>query len=117
MSGISHWSLSAIRVKPSIDEPSNQVPCLSEPSSWWSGMVTPLTMPMMSVNWSSTKRMPLDFAASIFAAASGPDSGRVATVNGSSWSVATGGTVAARIRPAAVATGRDRRPGSPYISL
>ena len=33
MSGMRYWSLSAIRVKPSIDDPSNQVPCLTEPSS------------------------------------------------------------------------------------
>ncbi len=59
MSGIRYWSLSAIRVKPSIDEPSNQVPCLTEPSSWWIGIVTALTWPMMSVNWSWMKRMPL----------------------------------------------------------
>jgi hypothetical protein len=66
---------------------------------------------MMSVNWSWMKRMPLDFAASIFAAASGPDSGRVATVNvGSSC----GG---ARIRPAALAAGRDpERDEGRYIS-
>ncbi len=33
MSGMRYWSDSAIRVKPSIDEPSNHVPCLTEPSS------------------------------------------------------------------------------------
>src|SRR5881409_1164508 len=33
-------------------------------------MVTALTAPMMSVNWSWTKRMPLSFAASIFSAPS-----------------------------------------------
>ena len=65
MSGIRYWSVSAIRVKPSIEEPSNQVPCLTEPSSWWIGIVTALTWPMMSVNWSWTKRIPLAFAASI----------------------------------------------------
>jgi hypothetical protein len=63
MSGIRYWSDSAIRVKPSIDDPSNHVPCLTEPSSWWIGIVTALTWPMMSVNWSWMKRMPLDFAA------------------------------------------------------
>ena len=65
MSGMRYWSLSAIRVKPSIDEPSNQVPCLTEPSSWWIGIVTALTMPMMSVNWSWMNRMPWALAASI----------------------------------------------------
>src|SRR5262245_26413188 len=65
MSGIRYWSLSAIRVKPSIDEPSNQVPWRTEPSSWWTGIVTALTTPMMSVNWSWMNRMPLAFAASI----------------------------------------------------
>ena len=65
MSGMRYWSLSAIRVKPSIDEPSNQVPCLTEPSSWWIGIVTALTWPMMSVNWSWTKRIPASTAASI----------------------------------------------------
>ena len=67
MSGIRYWSDSAIRVNPSIDEPSNHVPCSTEPSSWWIGIVTALTWPMMSVNWSWTKRMPLALAASIFA--------------------------------------------------
>jgi hypothetical protein len=70
MSGIRYWSLSAIRVKPSIDDPSNQVPCLTEPSSWWIGIVTALTWPMMSVNWSWMKRMPLSLAALICAAGS-----------------------------------------------
>ena len=42
MSGMRHWSLSAIRVKPSMDEPSNQVPWRTEPSSWWIGIVTRL---------------------------------------------------------------------------
>ena len=31
MSGMRYWSDSAIRVKPSIDEPSNHVPCSTEP--------------------------------------------------------------------------------------
>ena len=66
MSGMRYWSDSAIRVKPSIDEPSNQVPCRTEPSSWWIGIVTALTWPMTSVNWSWMKRMPAAFAASIF---------------------------------------------------
>ena len=65
MSGIRYWSDSAIRVKPSIDEPSNQVPCLTEPLSWWIGIVTALTRPMMSVNWSWMNRIPLAAAASI----------------------------------------------------
>jgi hypothetical protein len=60
-----YWSLSAIRVKPSMDEPSNHVPCFTEPSSWWIGIVTAFTAPMMSVNWSCTKRMPLAFAPSM----------------------------------------------------
>src|SRR6185503_16016870 len=34
------------------------------------GMVTALTTPMMSVNWSWTKRMPLSWAAAIFSAPS-----------------------------------------------
>ena len=45
--------------------PSNQVPWRTDPSSWWIGMVTALTWPMMSVNWSWTKRMPRARAASI----------------------------------------------------
>ena len=65
MSGIRYWSDSAIRVKPSIDEPSNQVPWATELSSWWTGIVTALTDPTMSVNWSWTKRIPLAFARSI----------------------------------------------------
>src|SRR5664279_4957709 len=65
MSGMRYWSDSAIRVKPSIDEPSNQVPCLTEPLSWWIGIVTALTRPMMSVNWSWMNRIPLAAAASI----------------------------------------------------
>ena len=68
--GIRYWSLSAIRVKPSIEEPSNQVPWRTEPSSWWIGIVTALTTPRMSVNWSWTKRMPPSRAASIRASAS-----------------------------------------------
>ena len=67
MSGIRYWSDSAIRVKPSIDEPSNQVPCSTDPSSWWIGIVTALTCPMMSVNWSWMKRMPRSLAAAILA--------------------------------------------------
>ena len=67
MSGMRYWSDSAIRVKPSIDEPSNHVPCSTEPSSWWIGMVTALTTPMMSVNWSWMKRMPSLFAWAICA--------------------------------------------------
>src|SRR6185295_17012007 len=55
ISGIRYWSDSAIRVKPSIDDPSNHVPCLTEPSSWWIGIVTAFTWPMMSVNWSWMK--------------------------------------------------------------
>ena len=118
MSGIRYWSDSAIRVNPSIDEPSNHVPCLTEPSSWWIGIVTALTWPMMSVNWSWMKRMPLDLAASILAVASGADSGRVATVNGTSWTMGRDGRGGARIRPAAVATGRDSvGRGGRYISL
>ena len=62
MSGIRYWSLSAIRVKPSIELPSNQVPWRTEPSSWWIGIVTALTRPMMSVNWSWTNRMPRSLA-------------------------------------------------------
>ena len=67
MSGMRYWSDSAIRVNPSIDEPSNQVPCSTDPSSWWIGIVTALTWPMMSVNWSWMKRMPCSLAASILA--------------------------------------------------
>src|SRR6266542_803546 len=66
MSGMRYWSDSAIRVKPSIELPSNHVPCRTEPSIWWSGIVTALTMPRMSVNWSWTNRTPLDLACSIF---------------------------------------------------
>src|SRR5688500_14698764 len=66
MSGMRYWSLSAIRVKPSIDDPSNHVPWRTEPSNWWMGMVTALTAPMMSVNWSWMKRMPELWACSIF---------------------------------------------------
>src|SRR5919202_4704502 len=43
-------SLSAIRVKPSIDEPSNQTPLLTASSISPLGMVTFLTMPITSVN-------------------------------------------------------------------
>src|SRR5688572_11969444 len=75
MSGIRYWSDSAIRVKPSMDEPSNHVPCLTDSSSRWMGIVTALTWPMMSVNWSWTKRMPDEVAASILAL----DSGLLAT--------------------------------------
>ncbi len=75
MSGIRYWSDSAIRVKPSMDEPSNHVPCPTDSSSRWIGIVTALTWPMMSVNWSWTKRMPDAWAASILAV----DSGLVAT--------------------------------------
>src|SRR5688572_4709531 len=71
MSGIRYWSDSAIRVKPSIDEPSNHVPCLTDSSRRWIGIVTAFTWPMMSVNWSCTKRMPDDCAASILAMDSG----------------------------------------------
>src|SRR5688500_17706448 len=84
-----------------MDEPSNHVPCLTDSSSRWIGIVTALTWPMMSVNWSWTKRMPDDVAASILAV----DSWLLAT-----WTMPPGGTVvgAARIRPAAEATGRIR---------
>src|SRR6478736_6129545 len=47
--------------------PSNHVPWRTEPSSWWIGIVTALTWPMMSVNWSWMKRTPLALAASILA--------------------------------------------------
>ena len=70
MSGTRYWSDSAIRVKPSIDEPSNHVPWRTEPSSWWIGIVTALTTPRMSVNWSWMKRMPPSRAASMRASAS-----------------------------------------------
>src|SRR5262245_46014066 len=86
MSGIRYWSDSAIRVNPSMDEPSNHVPCLTEPSSWWIGIVTAFTWPMTSVNWSWMNRMPLSFAASIFAIASVSAS---ATANGTSFRFAS----------------------------
>ena len=54
-----------MRVKPSIDEPSNQVPWRTEPSIWWSGIVTAFTWPMMSVNCSWTNRIPAAFASAI----------------------------------------------------
>ena len=105
MSGIRYWSDSAIRVKPSIDEPSNHVPCSTEPSSWWIGIVTALTWPMMSVNWSWTKRMPrglrrFDLGAGL---------GLLAT-----WSMPPGGrehlsTGRAARGTSAAATGRRRR--------
>ena len=66
MSGMRYWSDSAIRVKPSIELPSNHVPWVTELSIWWMGIVTPLTMPRMSVNWSWMKRTPFAFAAWIF---------------------------------------------------
>ena len=66
MSGMRYWSDSAMRVKPSIELPSNHVPWRTEPSIWWSGIVTALTMPRMSVNWSWTNRTPSDLAFSIF---------------------------------------------------
>src|SRR5207247_6904158 len=65
MSGMRYWSLSAIRVKPSTEEPSNHVPCRTEPSSWWIGIVTALTAPMMSVNSRETNRIPLALGDSI----------------------------------------------------
>ena len=68
MSGIRYWSLSAMRVKPSTEEPSNHVPWRTEPSSWWIGIVTALTTPMMSVNWSWMNRIPLALADSICSA-------------------------------------------------
>ncbi len=70
MSGIRYWSDSAIRVKPSIELPSNHVPWVTELSSWWMGMVTALTIPRMSVNCSWTNRMPLALAVSIVSSAS-----------------------------------------------
>ncbi len=65
MSGCRYWSDSAIRVNPSIELPSNHVPWVTEPSSWWMGIVTALTTPRMSVNWSWTNRIPAALAASI----------------------------------------------------
>src|SRR5688572_13173418 len=64
-----------------MDEPSNHVPCSTDSSSRWIGMVTALTWPMMSVNWSWTKRMPDAVAASILAV----DSGLLANVDDASW--------------------------------
>src|SRR5581483_4538595 len=54
--GARYMSDSAIRAKPSIDEPSNQVPYSNESASWWTGIVTLFTMPLMSVNCRLTKR-------------------------------------------------------------
>src|SRR5579884_663497 len=75
MSGTRYWSDSAIRVNPSMDEPSNHVPWATEAASWWMGMVTAFTCPRMSVNWSWTKRIPRALAASIFSWATGSISG------------------------------------------
>jgi hypothetical protein len=56
MSGIRYWSL-AIRVKPSIELPSNHVPWRTEPSSWWIDR-DGLDDAEDAVNWSWTNRMP-----------------------------------------------------------
>jgi len=48
-------SLSWIRTKPSMLDPSNQMPSSRAFSSWVAGIETFLTMPRMSVNWSRTK--------------------------------------------------------------
>jgi len=81
MSGMRYWSDSAIRVKPSIELPSNQVPWATDASSWWIGIVTAFTAPKMSVNWSWTKRIPFAFARSIFSRASGA----IASANAASF--------------------------------
>jgi hypothetical protein len=110
MSGIRYWSDSAIRVKPSIDEPSNQVPWATDSSSRWIGIVTALTWPMISVNWSWTKRMPFAFAASILAL----DSGLLATWSMPPGVVGTQGYARPPKRPGALAcSGRECR----YSSL
>src|SRR5579884_4156931 len=56
ISGCRYMSDSAMRAKPSMDEPSNQVPCSIESRNWWVGMVTLFTIPTMSVNWRLMKR-------------------------------------------------------------
>ena len=55
-SGSRYMSLSAMRAKPSIEEPSNHLPWSMQSSSWCPGMVTLLTSPTTSVNWRLTKR-------------------------------------------------------------
>ena len=106
MSGMRYWSLSAMRVKPSIDEPSNQVPCSTDSSSRWIGIVTALTRPMMSVNWSWTKRIPEAWAASILAL----DSGLLATLDGLLGARRCLSTGRAARGTWAAARGRRRRP-------
>src|SRR5712692_2099067 len=55
-SGMRYMSDSAIRAKPSMDEPSNHLPWLMQSSSWLAGMVTLFTTPRTSVNWRLIKR-------------------------------------------------------------
>ena len=47
-----------MRVKPSTDEPSNQVPCLMAFGIMWIGICTLFVMPCRSTNCSCTVRMP-----------------------------------------------------------
>src|SRR5688500_12490976 len=56
-SGTRNMSDSAMRAKPSIEEPSNHLPLRQASSNWWMGIATDLTMPMRSVNCKLTKRI------------------------------------------------------------
>ena len=76
-SGTRYISLSAMRVKPSIDEPSNHLPWSMASSNCSTGMVTLLTAPTTSVNCRSMKRVP---AASDCASTSSAMSAGVARV-------------------------------------
>src|SRR5579884_48114 len=55
-SGMRYMSDSAMRAKPSIDDPSNHLPWLMQSSSCVLGIVTLLTTPSTSVNWRLMKR-------------------------------------------------------------
>src|SRR5579883_2495045 len=55
-SGMRYMSDSAMRAKPSIEDPSNHLPWLMQSLSCAAGMVTLLTTPSTSVNWRLTNR-------------------------------------------------------------
>jgi hypothetical protein len=52
---------SSMRVKPSIEEPSNMISPSSAFSNWLAGTSTFLLCPLMSVNWRRRKRTPCFF--------------------------------------------------------
>jgi hypothetical protein len=57
-SGKATMSDSWIRLKPSIDEPSNPIPSVKAPSSSWDVIVNDFRKPRTSVNQSRTNRIP-----------------------------------------------------------